>query len=79
MLIIFLVIACSSLSVPSNGRVNYFTDTTGPHDFGTVATFTCNPGFSLDGAERVTCGGDGSSPNGIWSELPPTCTGKNVK
>ena len=75
MLIIFLVITCPSLSVSSSGQVSYFTDTTSPHDLGTVATFTCNPGFRLDGLERVTCGGDGSSPNGMWSGSPPNCTG----
>ena len=72
-----LVITCPSLSAPSNGQVNYSTDATPPHDFETVAIFTCDTGFVLNGTERVTCESGGFRRNGLWSGSSPTCTGKN--
>ena len=73
-------ITCSSLLGPDNGQVTYSTDTTSPFDIGTMATYSCNTGFGLSGGDATrSCGGDGSSPNGIWSGMSPTCQGMYVK
>ena len=55
---------CGRLPNPLNGRVSV----TGI-DFGSVANYTCNEGFSLlQGDARRTCG-----PDGGWSGNEPTC------
>ena len=64
-------ITCSSLGAFANGQITYSTDTTSPHDFGTVATFTCNTGFSLSGDSTRICGS-----GGVWSGSSPVCIGK---
>ena len=69
-------ITCHSLGTIANGQVTDSTDTTSPSDFGTVATFTCNTGFGLDGDRMRTCGGDGSSRSGVWSGSSPMCVGE---
>ena len=67
-------ITCSSLGAIADGTVTYSSDTTAPHDFGTVATFSCNTGCSRSGDSTITCGGDGSSQSGVWSGSSPVCT-----
>ena len=70
-------ITCSvSLGSITNGQVTYSPDTTPPYDFGTVATFSCNTGFSLSVDVVRTCGGDGSSQSGEWSGSSPVCVGE---
>ena len=44
----------------------------GYYPVGTVASFTCNPGYSRSGAEFRTC-----QANQTWSERTPTCTLSN--
>ena len=58
-----------------NGQVSYATDMTSPYEFGTVATFTCNAGFSLDGAaDTLTCADDDQLDTvGTWGGTEPTC------
>ncbi len=41
-----------------------------------MATYACPTGFALRGDTTRICGGDGSSPSGVWSGLSPSCTGK---
>ncbi len=39
----------------------------------------CDTGYSITGQYHTrTCGGDGSSPNGIWSEVAPECPRKLI-
>ena len=40
---------------------------------GTKVTFSCDPGFLLNGSEFVTC-----IRNGVWSDEMPKCTGELV-
>ena len=70
------VITCLSLEAIANGQITYSPDTISPYNFGTVATFTCNTGFSLSGDMTRTCGGDGSSQSGVWSGSSPVCVGE---
>ncbi len=73
----FLVaITCSSLSLPDNGAIVFSPATSEPYQFGTTATYSCNNNFGLSTNEKLTCGGDGSSPNGMWVGIVPTCVGK---
>lgn len=48
-------------SVKSGGSVSVYR-------VGENVTFTCSPGFQLDGAQQVTCG-----PDGQWQPKPPQC------
>ena len=41
-----------------------------------MATYSCDTGYGLTGDATSTCGGDDSSPNGVWSGTPPTCDRK---
>ena len=57
---------CPGLSDPTDGAVSvpsYFV--------GGIASFICNPGYSLDGSQRRTCEMDQT-----WSGVQPTCDGK---
>ena len=63
-------IMCAALSAPSNGAVS-----TGKQEapYGTVATFTCSPGFTLNGNDKRSC--TGSGPRGTWTGSQPSCNG----
>ena len=58
-----------------NGLVSYAADMTSPYEIGTVATYTCNAGFSLDGAaDTLTCADDDQLDTvGTWGGTEPTC------
>jgi hypothetical protein len=56
---------CSpNLVAPANGSVTPTMGTTG-----TVATYSCNGGYALNGNATTTCQADG-----MWSGTAPTCT-----
>ncbi|XP_064386331.1 sushi, von Willebrand factor type A, EGF and pentraxin domain-containing protein 1-like isoform X3 [Halichondria panicea] len=57
---------CPTLSPLSNGMISYNADTN-------MATYTCNTGYTINGATPITCMSDGTSA-GTWSATPPTCT-----
>ena len=59
----FVVINCGSLANPINGRV--MIDGT---VFNSVATYTCNNGYSLYGDDTRICLG-----TGFWSGSEPIC------
>ena len=70
-------INCASLPLVSNGVVVYSTPGPSLYPFGATARYSCNAGFGLSTmATTLTCGGDGSSTNGVWSGMPPTCDGE---
>ena len=58
--------------------MSYATDTTPEFEIGTVAIFTCNAGFSLNGTLGVlTCVDDDQLDNvGTWGGTEPTCQRK---
>ncbi len=56
---------CDELDSPDNGTV-VFSDLS--RALGTIATYSCNEGFRLNGSETRECGGDGE-----WTEEAPTC------
>ncbi|XP_078589338.1 sushi, von Willebrand factor type A, EGF and pentraxin domain-containing protein 1-like [Branchiostoma floridae x Branchiostoma japonicum] len=57
---------CPTLPAPSNGAR---TPPTGSNSFGNAVSFTCNTGYTLNGANAVTC-----QAGGTWSDPAPTCT-----
>lgn len=60
-----LPIDCGLLDVPTNGSVTYSNSAT---TYEEVATFSCDPGFSLVGPLKRTCNDDGS-----WGDSSPIC------
>ena len=67
----FSLVVCSDLIEPENGIVIYTNGFVNNRPAGTVATYTCETGYTLSDSESHICGS-----NGIWSGLPPTCDGK---
>ena len=63
---------CSDLTVPDNGMISYNMGTASLRTMGTVATHTCNPGYTLNGGSTRTCWSDG-----MWSGSAPTCQRKD--
>ena len=65
---IFAVLHCGSLETPSNGTQNSSTDVVD-----SVATFSCDYGFRLDGSAQRSCTNDG-----YWNGIEATCVGQSV-
>ena len=72
LLYIYTVITCPSLNAPANGTVIYNVDL----EFGTLAVYSCDTGFSLLGNSSRTCTGDGSNTTGAFDGEVPTCEGE---
>ncbi len=64
---------CSDLPSPTNGDINYGggDGSTGSRPVDTVATYTCNTGYTLNGGSTRTCESGGSG--GVWSGSAPVC------
>ena len=60
-----LPVVCPSLSPLTNGIVSYNDLTLG---LNTMATYTCDTGYTLTGDTTRTCGSDG-----VWSGFDPLC------
>ncbi|XP_066271288.1 complement receptor type 1-like [Branchiostoma lanceolatum] len=56
---------CPMLTAPANGAR---TPPTGARNYQDMVTFTCNPGYTRNGAEVLTC-----QAGGQWSNPRPTC------
>ncbi len=63
---ISLAVDCGPLNNTANGQVSTSSGTT----FMMTATYTCNPGLSLNGEATRTC-----EETGAWSGSAPTCDG----
>jgi len=64
---------CVDLSDPENGDIAFSIDTAAPFDLGTIAEFSCYPGYELVESENtITC--EAGVPND-WSGPPRTCQG----
>ena len=65
-------ITCPDLIVPANGMISYNMGSASPRPVSTVATYTCNSGYTLNGGSSTrTCGS-----NGVWSGSELTCQRK---
>ena len=58
------VVDCGSPSLPANGQVQTKSGTT----FGSIATYTCDTGYTLSDSSSRTCGAKGK-----WSPSEPSC------
>ncbi|KAL4230224.1 Sushi [Mactra antiquata] len=58
-----ICVTCSDLNAPSNGAISVATD-----GKNSIATYSCNVGYSLNGALIDTCLSDGT-----WNDEPPVC------
>ena len=57
--------------------IAYVSDTVNEFVFGTLAVYTCNEGFGLNGSDAFrTCDGDGSSLTGSFDGSAPICDRK---
>ncbi len=62
---------------PTNGMVSYSSPVEGGgYVFGTVATFSCSPGFGLSTLVTRTCTGTNGAEMGTFNGLSPTCDGE---
>ena len=75
-----IVIECPSLDSPDNGKISYSGNATNElYIYGTVATYSCPPGFGLNSNQTRVCTGDGSSEVvGRFNGSEPTCEGKDT-
>ena len=63
------IVICSDLSALTNGDIDYGgAGSTNSRPVDTVATYTCNPGYTLDGGTTRTCGSDG-----VWNGSALNC------
>lgn len=60
---------CGSPGVLDNGHIGLSAGTV----LGSIATYSCDTGFSLNGVMVRECGTDGS-----WADSVPTCMSKQV-
>ena len=79
-LILYIAIQCSSLNFSNNGKITYSSiETNGLYVLGTVATYSCSPGFGLNGTQSRECIDDGSSGTvGRFSGMEPSCEGRTI-
>lgn len=72
-------ITCAALGPLTDGSIVYSgdVDSTAPYDINSLATHSCNIGFSLQGSNSRTCTIDNTSPTGgVFDGSIPTCVGK---
>ena len=62
---------CPDLIAQTNGMIGYNMGTAGLRPVATVATYTCDTGYTLNGGTTRTCGSDG-----VWSGFAPSCQRK---
>ena len=66
-MVFLFAVVCPSLSL-INGTISYSDPTLG---VGSVATHSCDTGYTLNGGSTRTC-----QSGGIWSGSAPTCEGE---
>ena len=73
--IVYLLVLCEALTI-INGHVNATTSLLafGYYSAGTSVSFTCDPGYQLDGSSSISC-----LTNVTWDAPTSTCTQGNVQ
>ncbi len=64
---------CNELEMIANGVIVYNVEMTAPYDVGTVATYSCNQGYELEGSEMRTCEDAGDGRGKRFSGQAPIC------
>ncbi len=67
-----IIAACPDLTALINGMIGYDIGITGPRLVGTMATYTCNTGYTLTQDSVRVCQNDRT-----WSGSTPTCQGED--
>ncbi|XP_015252012.1 PREDICTED: complement factor H-like isoform X2 [Cyprinodon variegatus] len=62
------IVTCPIPTEVENGTISWESDK--KPEYGQIINFTCNPGYRLNGSERIMC-----SKTGKYDPLPPTCIG----
>ncbi len=62
---------CPALPTIPNGAITYAPDMNPDFDIGTLAMYSCRPGFRLSGIETRVC-----LRSAMWSDQPPVCQRK---
>ena len=70
---ILTAIRCRQLPALDHGRVSYSSN---DYDYGSVATFSCDTGYQLQGTSQRTCH-EGVRQAGSWSGTQPSCHSKS--
>ena len=77
---VHIAIECEPLPVIANGAITYAPESAQNYSLGTIATYSCNVGFSLDlsgGSETRICVDDGDNDaEGVFNGQAPTCACK---
>uniref|UniRef100_A0A3Q2DEX0 Complement factor H-like n=1 Tax=Cyprinodon variegatus TaxID=28743 RepID=A0A3Q2DEX0_CYPVA len=60
------IVTCPIPTEVENGTISWESDK--KPEYGQIINFTCNPGYRLNGSERIMC-----SKTGKYDPLPPTC------
>ena len=66
------IAACSDVALTINGDIVYTDGSTDNRPVGTVATYTCNTGYTPTGGSLFRF----CMTGGKWSESAPTCQGE---
>ena len=70
-------IQCPCLGNIDSGMIGYSnTVINGSYILGTVATYSCSPGFGLNNTQSRVCVGDGNGTVGRFNGSEPSCEGK---
>ncbi len=64
---------CPDIADPLNGQIIFIPDELAPFQYATVATYSCEFSYGLNGNRTRVCAGDGSSLVGVWDGDAPTC------
>ncbi len=66
---------CPVLTAPGNGSVTVSSGFN-PLSVGSVATYSCDPGYALLGTTTRNCADPDSNSVGTWTGAMPECEGK---
>lgn len=64
---------CLDIADPLNGQIIFSPDELAPFNYATVATYSCEVSYGLNGNNTRVCAGDGTSLVGVWDGEAPTC------
>ena len=71
-----VTIECPSLDPPDNGMISYSRNTkSGSYILGTVATYSCSPGFGLNSSQSRVC--VNNEAVGRFNGSEPSCESKD--
>ena len=71
-------VTCETLSPPDNGWIAMrpgSNQNSLSNGLGSVATYSCDPDYTLVGQRTRTCEDTSGGTTGTWSGTPPTCEG----